>query len=239
MILTGHQPNYLPYPGFFEKILRADMFLLVDTVQFVKRGPFGWIHRNRIHAPNPRGWCWLTVPVLTHGRYHQSILETRIDNRLPWRRKHWGTIQERYRHTEGFAEYGPVFAEIYRREWESLCQLNEALIREILLILDISTPLRRLSDLKSSGRSTDLITGFCRELGADEYLSGTHGREYLNPGAFDREGIRLSFQDFDCPTYIQPGRGPFVPNLSILDMLMCCGRRTRALLEASQLESVS
>ena len=61
MLLTAHQPNYLPYPGFFQKIAAADEFLVVDTTQFVKRGPFGWIHRNKIRTPN--GPIWLTLPV--------------------------------------------------------------------------------------------------------------------------------------------------------------------------------
>ena len=62
MLLTAHQPNYLPYGGFFQKIAAADEFLVVDTTQFVKRGPFGWIHRNKIRTPNVP--IWLTLPVL-------------------------------------------------------------------------------------------------------------------------------------------------------------------------------
>jgi len=236
MILTGHQPNYLPYPGFFDKVLRSDLFLLVDTVQFVKRGPFGWIHRNRIRASTQEGWSWLTVPVLTHGRYLQSIRETRIDCRLPWRRKHWGTIQERYRHTPGFELLGPTLERVYRREWESLVELNETLIRETMAFLDIRTPVRRLSELRSQGgRAGELIVGFCRELGADQYLSGLHGRDYLDPGLFEQAGIRLSFQEFRCPEYPQTAGGQFVPNLSIVDLIMCCGSRARAVLEAGAL----
>ncbi len=237
MILTGHQPNYLPYPGFFEKILRADTFLIVDTVQFVKRGEFGWIHRNRIHADTPEGWAWLTVPVITHGRYHQSIAETRIDNRLPWRRKHWKGIQARYRNSPGFPEFAPVLAPIYEREWDSLGLLNETLIREILGFLGIGTRIVRLSDMGARGRSTELIINFCRDLGATEYLSGRHGRDYLDEAEFDRAGIGLLYQDFAGPEYEQPGRGPFVPNLSIIDMILCCGRiEARRMLEAGAAE---
>jgi hypothetical protein len=232
MILTGHQPNYLPYPGFFDKIMRSDLFLIVDTVQFVKRGPFGWIHRNRIHDPGPEGWSWLTVPVITHDRYHQSILETRIDNRLPWRRKHWRTIEGRYRDSPGLREYGPALAGIYGRPWGSLAELNEALIREILGFLDIRTPMVRLSELGARGRSTELIVNFCRDLGATEYLSGMHGRDYLDANAFERAGIGLTFQEFKCPEYVQPGGGLFVPNLSIIDLLLCCGTRSREVLES-------
>jgi WbqC-like protein len=238
MILTGHQPNYLPYPGFFEKVMRADLFLLVDTVQFVKRGPFGWIHRNRILGPAPTGWSWLTVPVLTHDRYHQSIHEARIDNRLPWRRKHWRTIEERYRHSPGFPDYAPALSAIYERSWDSLGELNEALIREFLGFLDIRTPVKRLSDLSSGGKATELIINFCRELGADQYLSGVHGKDYLDRAAFEEAGIRLTFQEFRCPAYPQPGGGPFVPNLSALDLLLSVGGGARGLIEAGAPEDL-
>ena len=235
MLLTGHQPNYLPYSGFFHKILQADQFLLVDTVQFVKRGAFGWIHRNRIRSPGPDGWSWMTVPVITHGRYHQSILKTGIDNRLPWRRKHWRTLRDRYRNTPGFPAYGPALEEIYKRQWNSLAELNETLIREILAFLGCSTPVLRLSDLTVEGQAGELIINFCRELGADQYLSGVHGRDYLDLESFDRAGIELVFQDFKSPEYPQALPGEFVPNLSIVDMLMNCGSDSREVLESGVL----
>jgi hypothetical protein len=81
MMLTGHQPNYLPYPGFFEKVARADRFVVVDDVQFVKRGPFGWMHRNRIRTDSAQGWDWLSVPVLSSGRFTQKVREARITGR--------------------------------------------------------------------------------------------------------------------------------------------------------------
>ena len=81
MRLTAHQPNYLPYGGFFQKITAADEFLIVDTTQFVKRGPFGWIHRNKIRTPN--GPIWLTLPVLSKGRFDQKIHEVDAQHRNP------------------------------------------------------------------------------------------------------------------------------------------------------------
>ena len=232
MLLAGHQPNYLPYPGFFHKALQADLFLIVDTVQFVKRGPFGWIHRNRIRAREEPGWSWLTVPAITHVRYHQTINETRIDNRLPWRRKHWRTIEERYRRSPGFAEYGPLLSAVYAREWDSLAGLNETLIRELMGALGIGTPVRRLSDLTARGRASELIVNFCRELGADEYLSGVHGRDYLDESLFAEAGIRLTYQEYRSPVYAQPLGGEFVPNLSVIDLLFSAGRESRAVLES-------
>ena len=236
MILTGHQPNYLPYPGFFHKILEADQFLIVDTVQFVKRGAFGWIHRNRIRTRTEEGWSWLTVPVLTHGKYFQTIQETRIDNRLPWRRKHWRTLRDAYHKTPGFAEFGPTIEKIYEREWDSLSSLNETLIREILAMLGVSRPVLRLSDRPVPGKASELIVNFCKELGASEYLSGVHGRDYLDLELFDRAGIKLSFQEFRCPEYPQAVSGPFLANLSVVDLLFCCGQESLKTIETGTLD---
>jgi hypothetical protein len=228
--ITGHQPNYLPYPGFFQKILFAEAFVLVDTTQFVKRGPFGWIHRNRI-------------------RYHQTIAETRINNAEPWARKHLRTLEYNYRKAPHFNRYFAYFKEVYNRQWELLTELNEEIIRFFASELDITIPFYKTSELSTTGKATELIINFCRQLGADAYISGVHGKDYLDLAAFEKNNIRLVLQDFYPVEYPQqfhckfmqgakravPGsqhkQGEFIPNLSIIDMLMNCGpEKTRALL---------
>lgn len=223
MLLTGHQPNYMPYPGFFEKIARSDRFLIVDHVQFVKRGPFGWIHRNRIRTEGGEGWSWLTVPVVTKGKYHQSIRETAIDNATPWTRKHWKTLEWNYRKAPHFSEYGPEIAALYERKWEWLIDLAEEWIRLLLRWLEIDRELERTSEMDISGKATEMVVDMCRKTEADGYLSGMHGKDYLDGEAFRSAGIDLQFQDFSCPEYPQCGSGPFVPNLSVVDMILNCG----------------
>jgi hypothetical protein len=140
MILTGHQPNYLPYAGFFEKIARSDRFLVVDNVQFVKRGTFGWMHRNRIRSGSPEGWDWLSVPVLSKGRFHQKILEAEVDNSTPWARKHWRALEWNYRKAPHFATYAEAFREHYERPWKSFCELTCAFIELLLRLLGTPSP---------------------------------------------------------------------------------------------------
>ncbi|MHC4605429.1 MAG: WbqC family protein [Planctomycetota bacterium] len=228
MIVTGHQPNYLPYPGFFEKIARADLFVLVDNVQFVKRGPFGWIHRNRIKTGSK--WDWLTVPVLTKGKFSQTIRETRINSRAPWARKHWRTIEWNYRKAPHFARYAGDLKAVYDREWEWLWELNLELIRLILRWLEIPTPVKIASDQGIEGKAGDLVLDICRKTGADAYLSGVHGRDYLDEASFREAGIRLDFQDFDPFTYPQTPPEPFLPNLASIDLVLNCGPDSRRLL---------
>ncbi len=233
MLLTGHQPNYLPYLGFFHKIALADLYLVVDTTQFVKRGPFGWIHRNKIRVPHGQGgdgWAWLSLPVKTSGKFEQPIIECELDERVPWRRKHWRSIEQQYAKAPHWQLYAPRFAAIYEREWTHLSPLAEALIREVLDCLEIRTPVRRLSELGVTGKAGDLIVEFCRALGADRYLSGVHGKDYLDPEVFRRAGIELVFQEFHHPVYPQIHGGEFVPNLSALDLLFNCGPESRKIL---------
>ncbi|MBI3099098.1 MAG: WbqC family protein [Planctomycetes bacterium] len=217
--VTGHQPNYLPYLGFFEKIARSDVFVLVDTTQFVKRGPFGWIHRNRIRTTDPGGWAWLTVPVITHGRFTQAIRDVEIDNRLPWARKHWKSLQWHYGRSPHFARYREFFQDLYSRKWDRLCELNTAAIRGCLEFLNLRPRFEIASALGVAGEATDLVVDLCRKSGGDVYLSGRHGRDYLEPGKFAAAGIGLEFQEYAHPVYRQAHEGPFVPDLSIVDLL--------------------
>ncbi len=230
MILTGHQPNYLPYLGFFHKIASADAFVIVDTVQFVKRGPFGWVHRNRIRTPNAPGWMWLSVPVLTSGRFTQPILEARIDPHPPWRRKHWRSLQLSYARAPHFAEHAPFFEALYAKEWERLSDLNEAVIRYLAGAFGLQVPIHRASDLQPEGQATALILDLCRKLGADAYLSGIHGRDYLDQPAFERAGVRLLFSDFVHPVYSQASHEGFVPGLAAVDLLFAEGPRAADIL---------
>ncbi|MCI0650850.1 MAG: WbqC family protein [Planctomycetes bacterium] len=221
MRLTAHQPNYLPYPGFFQKIARADEFLIVDTTQFVKRGTFGWIHRNRIRTPN--GPIWLSLPVLHKGKYHQSILDAALNPRVDWRGKHWRSIEWNYRSARYWERYAPSLREIYRESWTHLAPLCTKLIRWFLAQLDLAPPVHVASALAARGESTEYIIAFCKELGASGFLSGVHGRDYLDRSRFEKEGIVLEFQDYEAPVYSPREGAEPLANLSMLDMLFHCG----------------
>ena len=224
MILTGHQPNYLPYPGFFDKIAQADAFLIVDTVQFVKRGPFGWIHRNRIRTA--QGWQWLSLPVKTHGKFHQRICDAELDNRLPWRRKHLRSLSLSYAKAPHFGEHREFFQDLYGREWQRLAPICEEIIRYLIGAFGLEAEVFRLSDRDVGGKGTDLIVNFCREYGADTYISGMHGRDYLDLPAFEKAGIQVVFQDYQSPVYPQCHSGEFIPGLSAIDLLFNVGPKS-------------
>ena len=224
MHITGHQPNYLPYLGFFHKIATADVFVVVDNVQFVKRGPFGWIHRNRIRTAD--GWIWLTVPVMTKGKFTQNINEVLIDNQLPWQRKHWKSIEWHYKSAPYFNKYKDVFSEIYGQKYEYLWELNEKIIMTMLGLLGIKISVEKTSAMGAGGKAAGLIIDFCKKLGGTSYISGIHGRDYLQDGLFRENGIDLVFQDFRHPVYDQVYKDRFEPYMSTLDLLFNYGDKS-------------
>lgn len=228
MMVAGHQPNYLPYLGFFDKIDRADVFVIVDNVQFVKRGPFGWMHRNRVRTPE--GWTWLSVPVKTHGRFHQTIRDAEIDHARRWERKHWKSIEWSYRATPFFAEYEGFFRETFARTWDRIADLSTHLIRGMMEMFGLRKPVLFSSELGATGKGTDLVIDLCRKTGADTYLSGVHGKDYLDVGRVAEAGVKLVYQEFRHPVYPQAFPGPFVPYLSALDLLMNVGPKSLSVL---------
>ncbi|MBS3762560.1 MAG: WbqC family protein [Planctomycetes bacterium] len=220
MIAVGHQPNYLPYLGFFAKIAAGDVFVIVDNVQYVKRGPFGWQNRNKIR--NHDGWQWLTVPVLTKGKYHQNINEARINNREHWRGKHWRSIEYNYHNAPFFDRYADFFKSVYEREWEMLCNLNITLIRYLLDQLGIDVPVQIASQEEIAGEGTGLIVDICKKTGADTYLHGEHGGDYADFEKIESAGIDNLVQAYKHPTYPQCFEG-FESHMSAIDLLFNCG----------------
>jgi hypothetical protein len=228
-LVTAHQANYLPYLGFFEKISISDLFVLVDDTQFVKRGPFGWIHRNRILGPN--GPQWLTIPVETHDKYDQLISEVKISQNTPWRRKHLKSIEVAYRKSPFYSELFPEIQDIYEREWQDLLSISSEMINWVLKVLKIETPQMRSSSLSLQGKSSDYVLELAQKTNATHYLSGMHGREYLDLEKFKEAKMELVFQDFKCEPYLQGKREQFTPYLSTLDALFSVGpESTRELL---------
>jgi hypothetical protein len=234
MIAAGHQPNYLPYLGFFAKVAIADVFVIVDNVQFVKRGPFGFQHRARIRTPD--GWRWLTVPVLTRHKFTQRIMDVQINNAEPWRRKHWRSIWYNYKDAPYFGAYADHLESIYSRQWDRLCDLNVALIRFLFDSLGIRKPVYIASEVGIGGKASELIIDICRKTGADTYLHGRHGRDYADLELIAKSGIRNIFQYYEHPAYRQQFDG-FEPYMSVIDLLFNCGPDSLSiLLEGNRIE---
>ena len=110
MIVAIHQPQYLPWLGYFDKIRRADAFCFLDNVQYKKND---WQNRNRLKTA--QGWQWLTVPV--HYRYPQKISEVTINNAAKWKNKHLQALISNYSRAPFFKEISDIFEKAYSEHW--------------------------------------------------------------------------------------------------------------------------
>lgn len=228
MILAAHQPNYLPWLGFFEKMARAERFVIVDHVQFERQN---FQNRNRVKLAG--GIHWLTVPV---ARGHQSdrLCDKLIVNGAgvhhDWQRRAWLTLVNGYGRSPYFSNYAPALREAFERRWERLVDLNCHLIDLCCGWLGITTPTVRSSTLGITDRRSGMIAEFCERFGADVYLSGSGGsKAYLDVGLLAARGITVRWQHFEHPVHPQL-HGGFVSHLSALDILFNCGPESRALM---------
>lgn len=214
MIVSINQPAYLPWLGYYDRIANSDLHVVLDHVQFEKNS---FTNRNRIR--NKQGAIWLTVPIITSGRYGNLAINTlEIANSSNWRNKHWASLQSCYSRSTYFSFYKEMYQSIYLEEWRMFMPFVRKLLLQQLFDLGITTPLVFSSELEVSGSKSDLVLNICTSLGADVYLSGPHGRNYINERAFSEAGIIVSYQDYLHPSYSQCWPG-FESNLSALDLL--------------------
>lgn len=218
MILTAHQPTYLPWLGLFDKIAGADCFVFFNQVQYVKKD---WINRNLIKSP--QGPVWLTVPAITSGRQFQRISEVRIDQSRTWQENHWRTIEFCYRRAAHFDEVAELLKPVYlRKTWDFLFDLNQTLIFLLLGYLGIEVKILDARDFDWKGAKSELVLSMCRSLGASKYVFGALGKQYADLDSFMSAGVDVVFQDYLHPIYPQLW-GDFQPNLSVIDLLFNCG----------------
>ncbi len=215
MILVGHQPEYLPYLGFFYKVGKADKFVFVNHVQFQKEG---FQNRNRIRTGiGSDGWTWLTIPVITKNKLSQRINEIKIDNSRYWAKKHWKSIYLSYHKAPFFNKYKDFFEQIYSKKWEKLSDLNEAIIHYLFKELDIQVPVYKSSDYNFKSQKTDLLIELCEKFGADILLTGSGAKKpgeksYVEEEKFEKNNLKHVFSDFKHPVYPQKFE-PFVSNM--------------------------
>ncbi|MBF0511956.1 MAG: WbqC family protein [Candidatus Omnitrophica bacterium] len=231
MIITIHQPQYLPWLGYFDKIAKADIFILLDNVQFKKNE---WQNRNRIRTPE--GWQWLTVPVLHH--FGDKINETKINNKEPWRKKHLRALELNYSKAPFFAQYYPRFQEGLNHEWDNLSDLNVYFVGMILDMLKVKTKTVLASEYEATEHKTLRLVDLCKTFKAQTYLSGQGGQDYLDVEQFKINNIDIVIQKYEHPVYNQMWQGPksqgFISHLSIIDLIFNSGPESLRILSSGE-----
>ena len=221
MIVGIHQPNYIPWIGYFYKICKSDIFIFLDDVQFEKNG---YADRNSIKTP--QGKCYLKVPVKTNG-LHTTYQEVILNDSLKWRDKHLKTIEMNYKKAKYYEEIMEFLRDRYISNAVTLSNFNIEFISEVVKKLDFNTILVRSSDLNIQGVSTERLKNLILKVKGNCHLSGKGGEKYQEETVFQKNGIELIYTDFKHPYYSQLW-GEFCPNLSIVDLLFnygFCGAR--------------
>ena len=225
--ISIHQPNYLPYLGFFDKMIQSDIFVIYDDAQFNK-GDFQ--HRNRIRILN--GWKWLTVPV---EKKHIPINDIRIKKDaetrkgLGWFDDHFKEIKNNYIDAPFYRTYEEEIKEIYEGTYDRLIDLNMNFINFLMKAFDIDVEIIFSSNMGLTSKSTQRLVDMVEALDGGVYLSGSAGINYLDVSLFANKGIQVEFQDFNHPVYRQRYEG-FEPNMSAIDALLNIGEIPKRIL---------
>ena len=225
MILAAAQPYFAPFPGFFYKAAQADLFIILDDVQF-PRGTT-WITRNRFK--NASGSFWMTIPVWKKGLGLQKIRDVRICHEGRWAKKHMTTLISAYSRSPFIKDHLPLLENLFSSSHKTITDLNLYMIRYLMEQLQIKTDIRLLSECPIAQKGDTLLVELCRRFGAHYFLAQSPAKKYLNPRLFSESGITLSFFRPPIPVYPQLW-GHFIPNLSTLDLLLNCGPKAHDIL---------
>lgn len=218
MTVLIHQPEYLPYIGFWNRLAKADVFVALDTATYQKHG---FMKRNKIKTV--KGWQWFGVP-LQHESSFTQVKDLLIDNTRPWREQQFALVEQSYREAPYFSQYFPWFKKVILEPREKMRDLIMEFVVDVSSFLEIKTKIVKASELKAQGKATELLVNICKEVGADTYLAGPGQREgkegYMEPGKFEQAGIKLEAHEFTHPEYKQQFMEQgFLPYMSVVDLL--------------------
>lgn len=229
-IVVIHQPDFMPYLGFFQRLLIANIYVVLDNVQFVNGSKNAWMSRDKIKTRN--GESWFTV------RIQKSPLETKINEVYLskdgiWKQKHMNLFSENYKNAKFYNEIIPHIEKLYDTDFDKMMDFNLKSIEMLIKLFDIKIDIVIASDLNATGKNNDLVIDILKKLNCNRYLSGVGAKNYFIPEKYNEAGIEVIWQEFEHPIYEQQF-GDFIPYLSSVDLLFNCGiEHSRKILRSS------
>lgn len=215
MIVSIHQPDYIPYIGYFYKISKCDTFVFLDDAQFSNDNMHHW---NRIKTP--QGECRLKIPV--DYAFGDSITQVRTKDELKWKEKHLKTIEMNYKKAKYFNDFFPEFREVLSDNYSSLAEQNIVMNKFICQKLGIAPVFKRTSEMELNSFKEERVIDICVALNGKEYISGNGAKAYQVPEHFESRGVKLTYTKYQPFEYQQLWK-EFIPNLSIIDYIMNVG----------------
>jgi hypothetical protein len=234
-ILVAHQPEFLPWLGFFSKAAMGDVYLIHDVDQYKKKT---FENRNKIRIYNKPGWMWLTAAVGGKSQLLNMGCIRFSDN--IWRKKAIKAIELSYKKAPFFEAYFDWVCELILFPSEYLRDFNVHAIRKFFDFLDLSIPVFRSSELMAEGhelegKATDAVISMCKWFKAKTFVAGIKGKDYLERKKFREADVQLVFQLFEHPVYRQH-HGEFIPGMSFIDLLFNHGPKATDIIGKSDFE---
>lgn len=214
-----HQPDFAPYLGFFDRFLQADLYIVLDHVQFVTGTSRSWTHRDKIKTP--AGEKWLTLSTRKAPR-DTPINQIELSDSIDWAKDNLNLLEANYRRAPFFDEIMPQLRSLYANPPRLMADFNMRFLEWLMDALDVRIPFVLSSTLSPVGAKNELLVDLLGKVGATRYLSGTGARDYMDETVFSAAGIEVVWQNFQHPVYPQQFDG-FIPYLSTLDALFNCG----------------
>lgn len=218
-IVVIHQPDFLSYIGFFHRLLHADLYVVLDDVQFVKGTSQSWMNRDKIKTQN--GEQWLTVNI-KKASSDTKINKIFLNDTINWKKQNLDLLQQNYRKAQYFDEIFPYLEELYTNNYEKLSEFNMASILMLMELFDIKIDIIYSSTLSTTKTKSERLVELLIQVDATHYLSGVGARDYHTDKPFEDANIDVIWQDFKHPVYPQL-HGEFIPYLSSIDLFFNCG----------------
>jgi len=227
MIVSIMQPTFLPWLGYFHLMIKSDLFILLDDVQFEKRS---WQQRNKFIISKKTSF--LTIPVNSKNKFNQKINEVLIDNTQTWKEKHLKTFQHNYGKHKFFKEIFLLITNSYNKNFKTLLELNTSLIYSIKEYLSIKAKIELSSKFETSTKKENKILDLLKITNAKKYVSTIGSKKYLGEGnSLKKENIGLEYIDYKCENYFQKNNKKFIDHLSTIDALFNLGPNTKNIIK--------
>lgn len=219
-LVVIHQPDFMPYLGFFHRLVMADIYIVLDNVQYVRGSSKTMTNRDKIKTKD--GENWINVGT-KKAPFKSKINEIYVSDDDYWREHSLNLIQENYRNADYFKEIYPHIEKLYSFQCDKMIDFNMASIKMLIELFGIGEiEIQYASDLNATGKSNELIINLVKAAGCNRYLSGAGAKNYYIPELYEQAGVEVIWQKFEHPVYRQQFGG-FIPYLSSIDLLLNCG----------------
>jgi len=226
------QSNYIPWKGYFDNIALADVFVIYDDMQYTKRD---WRSRNKVKSD--AGLKWLSIPVEVKGKFHQKINETKVSDK-GWNKSHLNTILNYYRTAPCFKE-NKEWLEALFMNCDSLwlTEINRYFIEQIMMYLDVQCEIKDSREFTLVEGKTEKLVSICEQVNASNYITGLAAKDYMNENLFTERGINVHYSDYSGYEEYPQLNPPFEHGVTILDLILNVGKKTRNYLKHSKLST--